>query len=212
MASLAPTRNPPAGCCRTMVPGGHTGVGLRADDRDTKALATQRIGGAFAVHANDVGHHVRCRLFTAIEQDRHLRRARCGRGILSNDDVGRIVAGSELGHGRHNHSLLLQAALCGAFVLTDEWRHDRALGSRTDPDAHGTLTPARDAGFGFLLHHLARPRSCRRDAGSPRHAVRGRGRRARPSPRLPCGRRATAPARLWPTTPPASIRRKTPGK
>jgi hypothetical protein len=77
-----------------------------------------------------------------------------GRRILCDHDIGGIVCGSKLGDRRHDDTLLLQAALRGAFVLSDKWRYDGALRSRTDPHAHGPRPTAGHARVGFLLHDL----------------------------------------------------------
>src|SRR5262245_5552090 len=39
--------------------GGHAGIRMIADDGDAEAAAAQQIGGAIAVDADQIGHHIR---------------------------------------------------------------------------------------------------------------------------------------------------------
>ena len=57
-ASVVVTWNAAGGLLADHGAGRHARIRLRADDGDAQALLAQRVGGALAVGADDVGHHV----------------------------------------------------------------------------------------------------------------------------------------------------------
>src|SRR5262245_31605268 len=52
----------------------HTRVRLRANDGDAKASGAQRLGSALTLRTDEIGHHIRRRLLSTIEQEGHLWR------------------------------------------------------------------------------------------------------------------------------------------
>ena len=111
--------------------GRHALVRLRADDGDAKAAGAQRFGGALAVGADQIRHHVGRGLFAAVEQHRHAWRAGTRRRVLRDDGVGRVVGRAELRDGRDFEPFFVHAHPGRAFVLPDQAWHGRRCAARS---------------------------------------------------------------------------------
>ena len=73
------------------MPGRHAGIRVAPTTATRKPRVAQDVGGAIAVDANQIGHHVVGAALAAIDQQRHRAAARSPAAGLRDDDVGRRI-------------------------------------------------------------------------------------------------------------------------
>src|SRR6476661_7232502 len=134
------------------MPGGTPGYGVDPTTARRKPCARS----AFAIHADEIWHHVGDRLFCTIDEEFDACARSVGRRLLSDHDVGWKRLRPNLGNRRRFQAILREPQLRRALRLPFQRRHDGRARPCAEPETDAALCARRGAGGWILTEDVAR--------------------------------------------------------
>ena len=148
---------PACGFCRSTIPGGDAGIRVRATTATRKPRRAQDFGGAIAVDADQIGHHVAGAAIAAVDEQRDLARGALGRRLCATTTSGAIRPAIGFRHsavsvkpscGSRESAPCVRSRRSSAGTVVARW-------TRAQPHPDAALASRDRARGGFLRQHAA---------------------------------------------------------